>query len=296
MFEQTHRLSTDGEEATEATEATDTGDTAAQQRPHSSRVRLDQLAARLTGQGPGRSGGPSPPPAARGGRLVERWLPAGPGTGVAVRHRRRVAVVAAVLGAVAVAVLAALLLVGDPAHEAPPPLPVAREVPATGTTGPASPTGTDAGPLVVSVVGKVVSPGLVTVPADARVADAVREAGGAVPGADLATINLARRLTDGEQLYVGVPVPPEMRAPGAVPGVAVDPASGPAADAAGAIDLNSAGEQELETLPGIGEVTAQRIVEWRTRHGRFAAVEQLREVDGIGDKRFERVREHVSVR
>ncbi|PRX47251.1 competence protein ComEA [Prauserella shujinwangii] len=205
------------------------------------------------------------------------------------------AVVAAALGVAAVAVVVAFLLADGPAAESPPPLPLARELPA-GAAGPPRTTTArpaDAEPLVVSVVGKVRTPGLVTVPPGARVADAVRAAGGARPGADLATLNLARRVADGEQLYVGVPSPPGM---GSALPQAAPPGAGDGTGGSVPVDLNAAGREELESLPGIGEVTARSILDWRARHGRFTAVEQLREVDGIGDKRFERLRDLVSVR
>jgi competence protein ComEA len=143
------------------------------------------------------------------------------------------------------------------------------------------------GQIVVSVVGKVARPGLVSLPEGSRVADAVQAAGGAEPGTDVAGLNLARRLSDGEQIAVGVPaaVPP------AAPGSADAPASAPTDK----VDLNTATVAQLDTLPGVGPVTAQRIVEWRTQHGRFTRVDQLREVDGIGDSRFDRLKGLVRV-
>jgi len=133
--------------------------------------------------------------------------------------------------------------------------------------------------LVVAVVGKVAKPGLVRVPGGSRVDDAVRAAGGAQPGVDLAGLNLARKLVDGEQVLVGVDPPPgTATAPGsATPG---------AATATGPLNLNAASATELDALPGIGPVLAQRIVDWRTEHGRFDTVEQLREVKGIGESTF----------
>ncbi len=142
---------------------------------------------------------------------------------------------------------------------------------------------------MVSVVGKVRDPGLVQVRAGARVADAIEAAGGARGNADLMSVNLARKLVDGEQLYVGVPVPP-----------GVDSGT-PSADEDGEaggdepIELNSADADELESLSGVGEVTAQRILDWRTDNGGFTAVEELREIDGIGAKRFEELRDQVTV-
>ncbi|WP_273938515.1 ComEA family DNA-binding protein [Kutzneria chonburiensis] len=136
--------------------------------------------------------------------------------------------------------------------------------------------GPSPGPLVVSVVGKVARPGLVTVPDGSRVADALRAAGGSLPDADLSQLNLARKLSDGEQVAVGVPQPQ------AVPG-----------QPPGKVNLNTATETELETLPGVGPSMAQRILQWRTKNGRFQSVDQLREVDGIGATRFDHLKDLV---
>jgi competence protein ComEA len=143
----------------------------------------------------------------------------------------------------------------------------------------------------VSVSGKVHRPGLVEVPEGARVADVLDAAGGALPGTDLSALNLARRVADGEQVAVGVPAAPDA-APLATPGAPPPPASGAPA---GKVDLNAATVEQLDALPGVGPVTAQRILEWRTRHGRFARVEQLREIEGIGERRFAQLRELVVV-
>jgi competence protein ComEA len=131
------------------------------------------------------------------------------------------------------------------------------------------------------------------------VADVLEAAGGALPGTDLAGLNLARRVVDGEQVAVAVPPAPDA-APGAVGG-ARDPgptgpgtAAGPGAPP-GRVDLNLATPDQLDALPGVGPVTAQRILEWRTRNGRFARVEQLREIEGIGERRFGQLRELVRV-
>ncbi|WP_082115290.1 ComEA family DNA-binding protein [Lentzea aerocolonigenes] len=130
--------------------------------------------------------------------------------------------------------------------------------------------------LVVNVVGEVATPGLVTVASGARVADAIRLAGGLKPGADLHNLNLARKLTDGEQIAVGIPPP-----------------AGPAAATPSKLDLNSATASELDSLPGVGPVTAQRIVDHRTRKGPFASVDQLREVEGIGDAKLAKLADLV---
>ena len=146
--------------------------------------------------------------------------------------------------------------------------------------------------LVVAVTGRVHRPGLVTLPAGARVADALEAAGGALPGTDIAWLNLARPLADGELIAVGVTPPPGV-ALGAGPsggGATVGETAG-----GGKVDLNRATAQELETLPGVGPVLAQRIVEHRERVGGFGSVAELRKVSGIGDTRFEQLRELVTV-
>lgn len=149
---------------------------------------------------------------------------------------------------------------------------------------PASPA---AGSLVVHVAGTVVRPGIVTLTAGSRVADAIQAAGGALPEADLSGVNLARVLVDGEQVLVGLP--PAAGAPVATTPV---PSGGPEA---GPLDLNSATLDQLQNLPGVGPVLAQRIVDWRTDNGRFTSVEELQEIDGIGEQRLEDLRSRVRV-
>ena len=187
-------------------------------------------------------------------------------------------------GAVAlvlVALLAALAaggvaLRGRP-QEVAVPVVEAEGVPLPGASASAAPSGE----VVVAVAGKVRSPGLVRLPAGSRVDDAVRAAGGAT--ADVGLLNLARVLVDGEQVLVGVEPPP-----GAAP------AAGGAA-VGGLLDLNAATVGDLDALPGIGPVLAQRIVDWRTENGRFASVDQLREVTGIGEAKYQDLQGKVTV-
>jgi competence protein ComEA len=179
--------------------------------------------------------------------------------------------------------IAALLLAGwtwleRPRIEPAPAVPAGGAF-STETDAPTPPVGEaseTSAAVVVSVVGLVVRPGLVTLPPGARVADAVEAAGGLLPEADPASVNLAAVVPDGAQIAVGVP------------GTAVGPVgSGVAAAGGGSgpgtrIDLNAATAGELDALPGIGPVLAQRIVDHRTRHGPFRTVDQLDDVPGIG--------------
>jgi competence protein ComEA len=136
--------------------------------------------------------------------------------------------------------------------------------------------------LVVHVVGAVRRPGLYRLKEGARVADAVARAGGARPKADLALVNLAAPVADGQQVIV----------PGrAIPGQAPRPAGG---DASGPVSLSSATVEQLDELPGVGPVTAQKIVEYRERHGAFGSIEELDAIPGIGPARLEQLRELVT--
>lgn len=201
-------------------------------------------------------GGADPPNPLR--RLLRRWLPE-----PAVPHRRRL-LLAGVMAGVALAVALALWW-QRPVPESPPELPVAEAAAVTRAEE----------HLVVNVVGLVPTPGLVTVPNGARVADALREAGGADPTADLTALNLARKVVDGEQIAVGIPSPQPA-------GAATEPLS-----------LNTATKDQLDTLPGIGPVTAQRIVDRRQKRGPFTSLDQLGEIEGIGDQKLAKLRDLV---
>lgn len=159
-----------------------------------------------------------------------------------------------------------------------------------GSAGPAVSGGVPntAGPagaeIVVDVGGKVREPGIQRLPAGSRVADALKAAGGVRPGTNTDTLNRARFLVDGEQVIVGGPSAPAPGTGGSAPG------GGPAA---APVSLNTATVDQLDTLPGVGPVLAQHIVDYRTQHGGFRSVDELREVNGIGDRRFADLRNLV---
>jgi competence protein ComEA len=136
--------------------------------------------------------------------------------------------------------------------------------------------------IVVDVGGRVRKPGLVTLPANARVADALAAAGGPLHHKEIATLDLAARVSDGQLLLVGEPA--------AAAATTAGSASADGSDDSGAapapVSLSAATIDALETLPGVGPVTAQKIIDWRTAHGGFTSVEQLQQVSGIGPTRY----------
>ena len=242
------------------------------------------------------------PPAA--GWVPQRPQPSllGPARLRLVPSRRAVAGLG-VVGLVAVLVAVLMLWRAQPSARAAPSVPSGprvHRVAAQQPVAPASPAATSAASVVVQVVGAVRRPGLVWLPAGSRVADAVRAAGGLTGAARAASINLARPLVDGEQLLVQRRGrPPLVPAPGTVVGAASGAGSG--AGAAGApgpsapVDLNTATLEQLDALPGIGPVLAQRILDWRTANGRFDTVDELSEVSGIGESHLADLRPLVSV-
>ncbi len=186
--------------------------------------------------------------------------------------------VVAVVAALAVG-LASWWSVRDQAEAVPvavgsAPSPLASVSPADGE--PSGPNGSgSSAELVVDVAGEVRRPGIAVLPAGARVVDALEAAGGARRGVDLTSLNLARPIVDGEQILVGLaPVP-------GVAGSLAVPSTEPM------VNLNTADQAALETLPGVGPVTAVSIIAWRTDNGGFTAVDELLEVDGIGEATLE---------
>jgi competence protein ComEA len=142
--------------------------------------------------------------------------------------------------------------------------------------------------LVVHVVGEVRRPGLYRLRDGSRIADAVRRAGGARRGADLAALNLAAPLVDGVQVLV----PARTRTADGAPSTGSTPAGG--AEPVGPVSLSSASLEELDELPGVGPITAQKIVDYRAEHGPFASVDDLDAVPGIGPTRIEQLRDLVT--
>lgn len=179
-----------------------------------------------------------------------------------------------------------------------------RALPVASTPSPiagaVSPVGSSVAPLppssaadvVVDVAGKVHRPGLYRLRAGARVDDALRAAGGALPGVELNSLNLAAKVSDGQQVLVGL-------AP--LMGVVADGAAGVSAGAptgastAGPVSLNSATLEQLDALPGVGPVLAQHILDWRAEHGGFAAVSQLQDVSGIGPAKYDTLKNLVTL-
>lgn len=179
-----------------------------------------------------------------------------------------------------------------------PPRPAASEpasalAPSPGV-GLTAGSGPGPGSVVVDVSGKVRDPGVHRLRSGSRVADALKAAGGTRPGADLSGLNRARVLTDGEQIVVGTP--PALPPTGSGPAVTAESggaAGGAGPVPAGPVSLNSATVDQLDTLPGVGPVLARHILDYRTQHGGFRSVDELREVNGIGDRRFADLRQLV---
>ncbi|WP_422114740.1 helix-hairpin-helix domain-containing protein [Brachybacterium sp. UNK5269] len=186
----------------------------------------------------------------------------------------------------------------SPTEGAPPSEPAGTAAPSPVDAGdlPAEPGTAE---LIVHVSGAVGSPGVVRLPAGSRVDDALQAAGGPTPEADLAAVNLARPLTDGEQIHVPTPgEEPPVAAAGAGEGSAPpEPAGGAAGGerGGGPIDLNTASATELEELPGVGPAIAQRILEHRESNGPFTSVDGLLEVSGIGPATLEKIRPQATV-
>jgi competence protein ComEA len=245
--------------------------------------------------------------------LLPRWLPDGSPQGAAgwfARVRadpgRAGAIALAAIAAIAVLVAIFTLMRDQPAPIRSAKLPPVEAVVSSGRGAGTSTTAKPDQPVVVSVVGLVHTPGLVTLAPGARIADALKAAGGTTDGADTIGLNMARQVGDGEQIVVGIaPVkgqPPVLgssvssgtAAPGPPgPGSHPDRPDKPARPEV--VNLNTATVQQLDALPGVGPVTAAAIVAWRDANGKFTSVDQLAEVDGIGPGRLEKLRRLVRV-
>jgi competence protein ComEA len=257
------------------------------------RRRLDPevVRERLRALASGRSGPAPTGPAAHG--PADPGPDAGDGAGTGAQPIEAHRSLRPVVVAVAATALAAWGVVHVTGGGAPSPVELLPGTPVPSASGVLAPPGgsaaatptpdASAAVLVVQVIGQVRRPGLVRLAPGSRVADAVRAAGGLVPGGSSGGLNLARLVSDGEQVVV-----------------TPDAATAPAAGAAGAttsavVDLNTATATDLDALPGVGPVTAGRILDWRAAHGRFTSVDQLREVSGIGARTFDRLKPHVRV-
>jgi competence protein ComEA len=168
----------------------------------------------------------------------------------------------------------------------PPAPPVETTLPFASSTAATSPTTAEPTVMLVHVAGAVRAPGVIELQSGSRVVDAIDAAGGAVSEADLARLNLASPVTDGQQVYVpraGEIVPVDAPSP-----AGVDPASS-------RVNLNTATADDLDALPGIGPATAQAILDWRVENGAFTTVDDLLEVRGIGEAKLADLRDLVTV-
>lgn len=232
--------------------------------------------------------------------MLSRWLPQSPTANAQWWHTIRADPGRAGAWALGgVAVIAILVAVFTLMTSDTPPV-VAANLPPVQMVSASPAPQEQASSVVVSVVGLVHKPGLVTLAPGARIADALAAAGGPQEGADVVGLNIAQKVTDGQQIVVGIaPLPGQPPTLGS--SVTSESGQGDAQAATtpetetGLLDLNTATEAQLDELPGVGPVTAAAIVAWRDANGAFTSVDQLADVDGIGPARLDKLRDQVRV-
>jgi competence protein ComEA len=149
--------------------------------------------------------------------------------------------------------------------------------------------------MVVYVTGAVKNPGVYTLEDGMRVKDAIDLAGGILPEADLLRLNLAKKLHDEDKLYVPKIGEVSSEQPGQESLIVADGTGGIISYSDGKININTASLSELDTLPGIGPTTAQKIIDYRTQNGPFKSIEDIKNVSGIGEKKFEQIKDKIKV-
>ena len=275
-------------------------------------MRDERLAAQVIGERlayvlgdrePRRAASAFPPPVESGFTAREEGTadggesaldPGKPGAVPPAFSRLHVGVICALLFLGLVLGALALLRARPVALAAPQITPVSISASAPSRASPGASASSSSRPrIVVHVLGEVRRPGLVRLPERSRVQDAIDAAGGLRDTAAPGDLNLAQILVDGQQIVIGSRARPGGR-------VRDSGAARPGPEAGGAattsqIDLNAATAAQLESLPGVGPVTAERILAWRTEHERFRRVEELQEVDGIGPKTYAEIAPHVRV-
>lgn len=218
---------------------------------------------------------------------AEALLPTSPSRAERVLEFTRAHAHALVIVLVVVLGFTAFRLMGASGHDVPTPTPSV-------STPSSAPSPTEAQYITVHVLGAVASPGVIRIEEGSRVVDVLEAAGGLLPSGDVGELNLAARVPDGAQVIVGTVDEPrgEIRS-GTSPGDSSTGESG--VSSTSKVNLNTATAAELENLPGVGPVMAGRIVAWRQEHGRFSQVQELKEVDGVGAKTYDRLAPLVEV-